>query len=82
MGECAPAPFTSSYDFWLRYPRFWKEFLSVVWKLSQVPLFKILYSSDKWVYTPNKSRDVFFSDILAMESSLNTFDFRIEYVIW
>ena len=29
-------------------------------KVSQASLFKILYSSDKWVYTPNKSWDVFF----------------------
>ena len=77
-------PFTILFDFWLRSLRYEKDFLPVSSKLSQASMVKIFHFSDKWkvvyvapqrgVYTPFSpiKLEVFFSDILATASRLNT----------
>ena len=72
IGGCTP-PFTIFFDFRLRSLRYEKDFLQVLSKLSQASMVKIFHFSDEWkvvsvaaqrgVYTPHKSRGVFYRHI-------------------
>ena len=75
MGGCTP-PFTIFFYFRLRSLRYEKDFLPVLSKLSQASMVKIFHFSDEWKMVsvePSINLEVFFSDILATASRLNTY---------